>query len=212
MRTTSSLLAVLALIVGVVSLPATALADESPDSPLTVVVGQWDSTNNCVQTTYSPDLSLYNYNTLPNEWAPYWPQQALNSGAALVRTNAYYKLQYPDGSVPACGGGSVSIDIDTAEQNYIDGSFSSLCNQSTSECNAVSNAIDPNTDASIAEGNSSLQWFSYGSCVQNETDTLANGGSGWTAIITDIYQSGSGGCGNPTWSSVTIVTNDSVYS
>lgn len=185
------------------ALPATALADESPDTQNMLVIGIWDSTNNCVSSTDTESLKWYNINTLPNEWVPSWDTASLESGAVLIRANGYYTTVYPDGNVPSCSGGTVFINVDTAQQDYISGSWSKLSSLSP---------VDPDTDATISEGNGALQWFSYGSCVQDETQTLAQAGDSWQTILTDIYQNGTGGCGNPTWSSVSFPTNDSVYS
>jgi hypothetical protein len=186
------------------SVAATWSPDETPENGTnSIVVGIWSTSGNCVSSTQTVSLNDYIANTLPNEWYPSWNGASLDSGAVLIRTNGYYTLQQPDGNVNSCAGGTVFINIDTAQQDYEPGTSGKLSSLSP---------IDPITDATIALGGGALSWFAFNSCVQDETQTLAQSGYTWPTILTAIYVGGDGGCGNTTWSSVTFPINDALYS
>jgi hypothetical protein len=179
-----------------------AFADESPEMN-DIVIGVWNASGQCVSATYDVSVNYYNQHSLPNEWYASWPAASLEAGAVTIRSDAIWSLVNPDTYRNACTGGQVWINLDTAQINFIYGSATYT---------STNSAIDPTTDAHIEEGNSALSWFSFNSCMQDETDTLANQGEGWGTILDNIYVQGAGGCGVSKFSSITGVTSDSNYS
>ncbi len=190
-------------------------ADESNDSPISITVGIWNSSGNCISSTTTVNLKYYNQNTLPNEWYASWPYNSLQAGNVLIKANAYYYYVTGQqwGYVCNGGGSKAYFTIDTAQANYIAGSYSSKC----SPYPYCASADDPGTDGlMMLESPDNVNWYytfyNWGSCVQNETDYLANQGYNRNVILQDIYINGYGGCGNNLFNYLNFLTSDSSYS
>jgi hypothetical protein len=149
-----------------------------------ISVGHWDVASQSVTyvyhndaaNTYTWNLEDFTKDTLPNEWYPSDPSEALMSGALLIRTGGNYYYFNPESAYVSNSSGRSFNLRDSTYAGWSPGSQSKSGNSN-------SNTQVNNTVGRVIYQSGSRVYTPFNNCVQAETVTLNNQGYNHTSIL-----------------------------